>query len=592
MLSELNVRDLLLLDQLELRLEPGFNTLTGETGAGKSVVVGALKLVLGGKALPDQVRPGAEQAEVEARFDLADAPELTERLAAAGFPVSDDLVIRRIVQASGRSRAYINGRLCALTELASMAPFLADIASQHESVSLTDPATHLGFLDSFGKLDALRSAVGLQVEQLRSSARHIIDLEARQRSRAERDAFLRFQLAAIDAVSPRPGEMDELLAERTRLRSASRLGGAARRASDRLTEGDPSLSDDLRSILADVRAAADIDGALSPVLESIDAALSNLDDAGRALARYAERVHDDPERLDAVEDRLYQLERLIRLHGPTEGDVVAAAERLRRELGELESIDDDLASLRDAFKDALRKAASDAKHLSGQRSVVAGRLASSVGRELAALGMGGARVEVSVAPLEGVKGELDVDGARLTPDGIDKVEFLIAPNKGISPRPLRKIASGGELSRALLAVKRVLADQGPAGLYVFDEVDTGVGGAIAETIGRALADIAHHHQVLCITHLAPIAALAEAHFVVEKSQGSAIATTSVARVDGKARVREVARMLSGARITEASVKTASELIDAGRAARREAERTAQQPVREGRSPRAKRDLRA
>ena len=584
MLSELTVRDLLLLDHLELRFEPGFNTLTGETGAGKSVLVGALKLVLGGKALPDQIRPGADQAEVEARFDLADSPELVARLLAAGVPASDELVVRRIVQSSGRSRAYLNGRLCALTELAAVAPLLADIASQHESVSLTDPSTHLGFLDSFGQLDELRASVATQVEQLHARSRHIDELEARQRSRAERDAFVRFQLSAIDAVHPVPGEMDELRAERTVLRSASRLGSAARRAADRLTEGDPSLSDELRTVMTELRAAAEIDETLGSVVESIEAAIANLDDAGRSLSRYAERVHDDPQRLDAVEERLFELERLLRLHGPTEAEVLAAADRLRRELHELESVDDDLAAQREAFEQALGKAAQDARTLSAGRTQVARKLAEAVSRELAGLAMGGARVEVAVAPLEGVRGELGVDGARLTPDGIDRVEFLIAPNKGIAPRPLRKIASGGELSRALLAIKRVLAEQGPAGLYVFDEVDSGVGGAVAETIGHALADIARHHQVLCITHLAPIAALANGHFVVEKSQGDAVATTTVTRVEGKARVREVARMLSGARITDAAIKTASELIEGGRAPTpRKAEKAASRRLIPGRS---------
>ncbi len=580
MLSELNVRGLLLIDQLELRLEPGFNTLTGETGAGKSVLVGALKLVLGGKALPDQVRPGADQAEVEARFDLADAPDIAPLLAQAGVPVTDELVVRRIVQASGRSRAYLNGRLCSLAELTAIAPLLADIASQHESVSLTDPATHLGYLDAFGNLDDRRRAIAAQVEQLHALAARIADLETRQRSRAERDEFIRFQLSSIDAVAPRPGEMDELRAERSRLRAASRLGGAARRAADRLTEGDPSLADDLRSLATELRAAAEIDDSLRGVVESLDAAMAHIDDAGRALGRYAERVHDDPERLNAVEERLYHLERLLRLHGPTEADVLAAAERLRHELAQLESVDDDLERLRAELGDMLSKASADARALSAARSEVAARLAASMSRELAGLAMGGARVEVSVAPIEGARGELCADGARLTPDGIDRVEFLIAPNKGIAPRPLRKIASGGELSRALLAIKRVLAAQGPAGLYVFDEVDTGVGGAVAETIGHALADIARHHQVLCITHLAPIAALADAHFIVEKSQGAEVATASVKRLDGKARIREVARMLSGARITEAAIATATELVERGRkAAPRKVERLA----REGRA---------
>jgi DNA repair protein RecN (Recombination protein N) len=226
----------------------------------------------------------------------------------------------------------------------------------------------------------------------------------------------------------------------------------------------------------------------------------------------------------------------------------------------LEEVDGRVDALREQFAASLRAAGHVARELSEARKQVAGELARAISNELAALSMGGARVEVEVAPHDGARSELEVDGARLTPDGLDRVEFLIAPNKGIAPRPLRKIASGGELSRSLLAIKRVLASKGPAGLYVFDEVDTGVGGAVAERLGQALADIARHRQVLCITHLAPIAALADAHFVVRKTQHGAVATTAIQPVRDSDRVREVARMLSGARISRACLQTAEEML--------------------------------
>ncbi|MCU0691134.1 MAG: DNA repair protein RecN, partial [Polyangiaceae bacterium] len=322
----------------------------------------------------------------------------------------------------------------------------------------------------------------------------------------------------------------------------------------------PSVCDELRAIVGDLRGAVELDPLLGEALALVESANSSLLEAGRNLQRYAENVQADPARLDAVEERLFTLEKLLRLHGPTEEDAVAARDRILRDLEALEEVDGRVDALREQFAASLRAAGHVARELSEARKQVAGELARAISNELAALSMGGARVEVEVAPHDGARSELEVDGARLTPDGLDRVEFLIAPNKGIAPRPLRKIASGGELSRSLLAIKRVLASKGPAGLYVFDEVDTGVGGAVAERLGQALADIARHRQVLCITHLAPIAALADAHFVVRKTQHGAVATTAIQPVRDSDRVREVARMLSGARISRACLQTAEEML--------------------------------
>lgn len=560
MLCELRVHQLLLIEALELRLEPGFNVLTGETGAGKSVLIGALKLVLGGKATAEQVRPGATEAHVEALFDLAGRPDLVSRLEQGGFPCNGELVVRRVILPSGRSRAYLNGRLCSAAELLALAPELADIASQHESVRLTDPSTHLGYLDSFGQLTGARDRLAAQVRELQAAHRKLAELRAAAQDRAARESFLSFQLKAIDELDPHAGEMDELRAERSKLRGASKLGQVARAAADRLSEGDTSICDELRTIVADLRQATTMDEALNEPMALVDGALTSLQEAGRFLGRYAEVVHDDPARLDEIEDRLYRLEQLLRQHGPTLEDLLQARTRLQQQIAELGNLDDTVRELEQSVEQQLQRAGREALELSERRKQAAARLADAISAELQGLGMGGARVQVVVDELEGAPSELSFQGARLTPDGIDRVELLIAPNKGIDPRPLRRIASGGELSRALLAVKRVLAAQGPAGLYVFDEVDTGVGGAIAECIGQALADIASHRQVLCITHLAPIAALADAHFVVEKSQGGEVATTRIGRVQGQDRVREVARMLSGARITQASLNAASEMM--------------------------------
>jgi DNA repair protein RecN (Recombination protein N) len=329
----------------------------------------------------------------------------------------------------------------------------------------------------------------------------------------------------------------------------------------RLDQGDDALCDELSRLGSELAAAATLDPALAGAAQALEGCWSALSDVARDIGRYAERTQADPARLADVEDRLFRLEGLLRQHGPTLDDVIAARDRLAAELADLAGTESRVAELEREREGLLAAAAAQARALSARRKKAADKLGAAISGELGDLGMGGARVVVDVAPLDG-RSDLAVDGARLGHDGIDRVEFLISPNKGIEPRPLRRIASGGELSRALLALKRSLAECGPAGLYVFDEVDTGVGGAVADKIGRAIADVARHHQVLCITHLAPIAAFADAHFVVEKHDAGPLAKSDVTRLGPKQRVAEVARMLAGAKVTGAAMKAATELIRA------------------------------
>ncbi|MBK8259125.1 MAG: DNA repair protein RecN [Polyangiaceae bacterium] len=565
MLLALRVKNFILMDALELRLSPGFNVLTGETGAGKSIVVGALSLVLGGRASAEQVRPGESEAEVEALFDVSEAEGVRTRLEASDIPLRDgELVLRRVVQANGRSRAYMNGRLCTAGELAALAPELCDIASQHESVALTNASTHIHYLDRFAKLANARGALASEVLALEAIVGEMKKAQEDERTRGEREAFITFQLQEIDAVAPRPGEVETLTAERHRLRHTEKLLGLISGASARLDQEEDSVCDVLARLVKDVRTAADIDPSLSGAAERFESAFAELAEVARDLGRYAERIEANPHRLHEVEDRLYRIEGLLRRHGPTIADVITARERLAGELARMQNAQSRLAELTRERDAQLAKAAGLAKKLSAKRKEAADRLARAISTELNELAMGGARVLVDVAPLGGDVRELAVDGARLSRDGIDRVEFLIAPNKGMDPKPLGRIASGGELSRALLALKRVLAEHGPAGLYVFDEVDAGIGGAVADKIGRAIGDVAKYHQVLCITHLAPIAAFAETHFVVSKESAASVTKSELRRVDGKDRTAEVARMLTGAKVTPAALKAAGELLRSAR----------------------------
>ncbi len=571
-LVQLSVRNFVLMERLVLELEAGFNVITGETGAGKSMLIGALSLVLGGRARPDVVRSGADEAEVEALFDIVPGSRAAAKLEAAGIPSDRELVIRRVVQppATGartdtRSRAYVNGRLCTASQLAEIAADLCDIASQHESVSLTDPTTHLEYLDAFGHLQEERRDLALKVDALCDLVRELGAVTESERGRAEREDFLRWQIREIDEVDPRDGEEKDLEHERARLRYAERLQAATRHAAERLYEGEGAVCDELGRFVSELDQAAEIDGSLAGYARVVESARAELADAARALARYAEGVEANPQRLAEVEDRAFRLQKLLRKHGPSTTDVLAHRTALSGELDSLAGAFDRAVEIEKRKAELAGRVGVAARALSRKRRDAADALADAIGGELSELGMGRARVVVEVTPTgaqTSVAEALLVDGARLTRAGIDRVEFLIAPNRGEEPRPLRKIASGGELSRALLALKRVLADQGPAGTYVFDEVDAGVGGAIAEVIGRSIADIARHRQVVCITHLPQIAALADAHFVVGKSEIRGRTHATVRRMSAAERVDEVARMIGGIKVGDAARRAAAEMLAA------------------------------
>jgi DNA repair protein RecN (Recombination protein N) len=610
MLTCLRVRNFAIIDALEVELGPGLNVLTGETGAGKSILIDALGLVLGEKARNDLVRTGAAQAEVEALFELEGAAAVADRLARAGIEVDEgearegggaELVVRRVVSQNGRSRAYVNGRLVTLAQLAQLAAGLADISSQHEHHTLVDPMSHLGYLDAFGGLAERVTAVREVYDELAAASHALGEARARLRGRADRADFLSFQISEIDAVSPQPGESAKLAADRERLRHAEKLLRAAGGAEETLYGRDGSLSEELGKVIAMIRDAAHLDETLAPALASLEAADAQIVEAARELGHYARNVALDPERLSEVDDRLHALTRLVRKYAPlapprAEGGAVegTAAEgatpedavrahraRAAAELASLTHAEDEIAALEKRRDAALLRAGAIARELSKARSEVARSLSERVSQELRTLGMGSAQIHVAVSRLEAGRtdparrsgGELLVDGARLSASGIDHVEILIAPNPGEEPRPLRRIASGGELSRALLAIKRTLAGArramgeaaGGRSLYVFDEVDTGVGGAVAETIGQKLRDVARHDQVLCITHLAPIAIYGEQHFLVKKEVQDGRTRSDIVPLEGSDRVEEIARMLGGLTVTKKTRDVAAELLRSARA---------------------------
>ena len=561
MLTLLRVQNLAIIESLELELGPGLNILTGETGAGKSILLAALGLVLGARGQSQLVRTGADRAVVEGLFDVRD-PGSAARLRAAGVDVEGELVVRRELLASGRTRAYMNGRLTTAAQLQALARGLVDISSQHQHHTLVDPNTHLAHLDAFAVLAGRREEVGAAVGALRAG-RVARDAARRAlRDRVEREDLLRFQLEEVDALAPEPGEDVRLLEDRERLAHGAGLLSAAEAGHHALYGAEQALCARIARVVDEVVGAGVHDPALAELGARLCSAQVELQEAALDLGRYAERLDADPARLRGVEERLDALRRVVRKHGADLDALLGWRDAARAELAELGASEGRLESL-EAELCALSSAAlAAADSLSAARRAAADGLGDAISRELGSLGMGGARVAVSVDPLQ--TGGVEVGGVRLGLTGRDRVEFLIAPNPGEEPRPLARVASGGELSRALLALKRVLSAGGPVGLYVFDEVDTGVGGAVAEVIGQKLSDVATHHQVLCITHAPQVAAYGDQHLHVHKAVAGGRTFSRVRVLGPESRVRELARMLGGIDVSAATHQAARDLLASAR----------------------------
>jgi DNA repair protein RecN (Recombination protein N) len=559
MLNCLRIRDLAIVEELDLELGSGLNVLTGETGAGKSVLVGALELVLGAKAKPELVRSGAKDGEVEALFDIRGDAPVRERLRAMSLGASDELVVRRVVSSSGRARAFVNGKLATQQTLAELTRGLADISSQHEHHTLTDPSTHLGYLDAFGGLAPLRERVSGAYAALRHAEAARRSSAERLRDRAAREAVLRSQIADIEGTAPKSGEDIDLERACARLRGTEALLRLTGEAVDWLCERDDAVLSSIARIRRRVLDAAALDEGFVPLASRFDSIVSELEDAARELARQARSIRAEPEALESAEARLHALSKLKRRYGSLDA-ALAHLERDHAELDELSQQEQAQATLELARTAALEAAGSAARALSEKRRGAALELGRSIARELALLGMPGARVDVKLSARPAGAGEMALDGERLTADGLETAELLIAPNRGEDARSLHRVASGGELSRAMLAVKCVLAGLGPSGMYVFDEVDAGVGGAMAEVIGRKIRNVAHHRQVLCITHLPQIAVFAEHHFKVEKAVQGERTVSTVRRLTWKEQREEIARMLGGLNITAKTRAAARELL--------------------------------
>lgn len=550
MLTELRIQDFAVIDRLALRLGPGLNTLTGETGAGKSIIVGALSLILGERASSDVVRTGADRAIVEAVFDITDMEDVQRLLNDHGIePEEGLLIIRREIGAGGRGRVWVNGAASTVSLLSEMGANLVDLHGQHEHQSLLRSAQQRALLDAYADALDLARAVRGEHERLRSARGRLEDLESRVRTAEQRADFLRFQLDEIERAKVRAGEEAELETEANRLSHAGELAELAESLHVELYAGEQAVS----ARLADVRRTLDqlarIDASLHQWRETVESALFGLEEMGRVMGEYASSIEHDPARLDDLRRRQDLLFRLKRKYGPELEDVIRTAADARAELDALETSVLDREDLEREIADAQRALDAAAARLTAARRKGAKRLASAIAAVLPDLGMSGAQFRIELTPLSAA-------GAQ----GAEDIEFLIAVNTGFEPKPLSRVASGGEMSRIMLALKTELARLDGIPTLVFDEIDAGIGGRVANQVGEKLKRVAEAHQVFVITHLPQIASRADTHLLVLKAERGGIMATDVQPLHGGERVRELARLLGGDPESEVSMEHARELL--------------------------------
>ena len=556
MLTRLHVRNFAIVDQIEVEFAAGMTVLTGETGAGKSILVDALGLVLGERGSAQAVRPGARRAEFSADFDVTALPQVGAWLAERSLDADGDCILRRVIGADGRSRAYINGNSVPVQQLKTIGEYLVDIHGQHFHQSLGRKSVQRDLLDFYGGLLEARSATSAAYEAwqgLDSEMRELLDADADRESRLD---LLEFQLAELESLALGDGEFDDLVDERRRLQNRGRLAEGAAGALEALMDAEPGNANSaLAEAARGVNALLEYDRDLEAAAQLIESAAIQVGEAATELRRYADSIDMDPARHDEVEERLDAIRAAARKHRVEPGELPALAIRLAAERDDLASAGERGKELEKSVAAARKKYVELAGDLGTRRREAAASLSQEVSTAMHGLGMPGGTFETALDALE-------IDAARA--HGLDDIEFRLSANPGQPLMPLAKVASGGELSRMSLAIQVIGSGGSDIPTMVFDEVDSGVGGGVAEMVGRRLAELGRDRQVLCVTHLPQVAALADQHFRIAKvTDGKATRTT--ARALGKdERIEELARMLGGVEITGKTLEHAAEMLEGAR----------------------------
>lgn len=552
MLTELRVRNFAIIEQLTLPLARGFNVLTGETGAGKSIIVGALGLLLGERASTDVVRTGAERAVVEGTFDVADRPELLTLLDERGIDVEEQqVVLKREIAAAGRARAWVNGTPVTAAVLAEIGRLLVNVHGQHEAQTLLDPDEQRDILDAFAGATQQAAAVRAAHQTLASVRHDITELRRRKSDAEKRADYLRHVVREIEDARLVEGEDVRLEEEANRLENADELRSLASGSATALDGDEDAILTRLGAVQRALAQIVKIDPSRAPLQELFDNGYYALEELARELDDYAGSVDLDPARLEEVRARRELVFRLMKKYGGSLADVIATGASARGELDLVDSADLDLRTLEAREREAGERLKSAAGELTSLRSAAAARLARAVDEVLPALGMSDGRFAAALVP-----------GGEIGPHGAEGVEFRVALNVGHDARPLSRVASGGELSRVMLSLKTILARLDQVPTLIFDEVDAGIGGKVGLQVGDTMRRVAAHHQVFAITHLPQIAARAHHHILVAKGARGGVTTADVAVLDGEQRVTELARMLGGDPESEISRAHAVELLAA------------------------------
>jgi DNA repair protein RecN (Recombination protein N) len=568
MLAELKIKDLAIVDEIDIVFSRGLNVLTGETGAGKSIIINSVNMLLGDRTFDGLIRTGAEAATAEALFDISDHAEIEEKLRAIGVDDAKELLIKRMVASSGRSRVFVNGTLSTLALISRIGEILLSIYGQHEHQNLQRAERHLDILDEYGGLNVFRTQYEESFHEMDGLIRELQSLREAEDQLIKDRELMRFQSQEIAAAQLKENEEETLQEQRRILSNAEKLFERADAAETILYSGESSISEKLHTVLQNVQEIARIDPSIDSLAKTLESSIYQLEEVAYSLRDYRGKIEYDPDGLEAVEHRLDELQRLKKKYGPTIQDILQFKERVDDQLERLDSRDERIKTLEERLVKTQQKTIELGRTLSQKRKGAATAFERVMEEELGSLGMANTVFEVRFDVNRSVSREkwIDVVNVSLGPRGMDTAEFYISPNVGEEPRPLSRIASGGELSRIMLAIKRIIASAEPGQTLIFDEVDAGIGGAVAEVVGKKLKDLSSYHQVVCVTHLPQIACFADVHHRVTKSIRQNRTRALVEELDSQERIDEIARMLGGLRITEKTRAHATEMIENARKA--------------------------
>ena len=562
MLLEMRIKNFVLIEELSLKFDRGLNVLTGETGAGKSILIDALSGILGEKMTTDMIRTGFEKSALEGVFDITGLRQVRSILEESGIDCDDNtLVLKRELFSSGKGRCFANATPIPIGKLKEISDYLVDIHGQNEHQNIARIAKHREILDGFAGHPALLVRIQALYQKLFELKETLGSQEIDEREKARRMEYLSFAIREIDAAKLSPQEEEELKNESQILSNAEKIFTDINTASE-LLKGDRGILPGLKRAEQCLSAVSRYDSNVSDTLDGIRNSLYSLEDAAQFLRDYERSINYSPQRVNEVEERLSLIANLRKKYGATVAEVLDFAEKSRRELEAISTSEERVGALKAEYQKAVREAKTVALELSESRKKAAKALEGKVMAELGDLAMGGTSFRVSITRETSPDGEIEADSGRyvLYPHGIDRVEFLIAANAGEDLKQLRRVASGGEMSRIMLALKNVLLSSDIVESLIFDEVDAGIGGKTADTVGRKLKALSKNRQVLVITHLPQIAAMSDIHFTVQKSSSGNRTVTSVKRLNRSEKVREVARMLSGEKVTDITLRHAEEMV--------------------------------